>query len=594
MGLTPQAALLLGLLVLQGVLRPLSGVHVFIPPFIRMSDPEVSASLVGGGEDVTVSLSRLQEEEGLLPAPHCKVLNNDTEDWSLTVIPSVNALEVTVRLKSSLQRCSSNETYFFSESPCIVQTLLVSASHNSSCLAHLLIQVEIYANSSLAHNASENMTVIPNQVYQPLGRCPCNLTAGACDVRCCCDQVSLVGQCLQGAPVAFLHNLDVQCITDLEVYQEQGRIINVKIKNGAVGGIVTAKVTYEEATGLDKFITSTATLLSNGSASRNVHVEEHYIFRWNNNTISEINLKIIRAEINSHQKGILTQRFTVKFVSSSNSDEKESSGNPGYQLGRPVRALNINNMNNATTLHRWHSAGRGLCTSATLKAILFGENVLSGCLLEVGINENCTWFRENAGKLLDSLIQITHVAMRGNSDYNDLSDGWLEIIRADAPAAGTDPSVSVQGICLDIPTQLNIRILTSEAGAVEGITQREILGVETSLPEVLHRVVDVLPTNSFFPVSPLGAGSSSVGSLVRMRLTSSLSVWQCSLLRSLHAYLSLRQDSRLILPSMTVTEMRRALFSVCCQGLPIGILLIYFTPQYLLDQDMQTLKAMTI
>lgn len=50
---------------------------------------------------------------------------------------------------------------------------------------------------------------------------------------------------------------------------------------------------------------------------------------------------------------------------------------------------------------------------------------------------------------------------------------------ADAPAAGTDPSVSVQGICLDIPTQLNIRILTSEAGAVEGITQREILGVET-------------------------------------------------------------------------------------------------------------------
>lgn len=36
---------------------------------------------------------------------------------------------------------------------------------------------------------SENVTVIPNQVYQPLGPCPCNLTAGACDVRCCCDQV---------------------------------------------------------------------------------------------------------------------------------------------------------------------------------------------------------------------------------------------------------------------------------------------------------------------------------------------------------------------------------------------------------------------
>lgn len=44
-------------------------------------------------------------------------------------------------------------------------------------------------------------------------------------------------------------------------------------------------------------------LLTDGSAPRNVTVEEHYIFRWNNNTISEINVKIIRAEINVHQEG---------------------------------------------------------------------------------------------------------------------------------------------------------------------------------------------------------------------------------------------------------------------------------------------------
>lgn len=65
-----------------------------------------------------------------------------------------SALDVTVRLKRGLQGCSANETDPFSEPPCIVQTLLVSASHNSSCLAHLLIRVEIYANSSLARNAS--------------------------------------------------------------------------------------------------------------------------------------------------------------------------------------------------------------------------------------------------------------------------------------------------------------------------------------------------------------------------------------------------------------------------------------------------------
>uniref|UniRef100_A0A8C3XBZ3 Tectonic family member 2 n=1 Tax=Catagonus wagneri TaxID=51154 RepID=A0A8C3XBZ3_9CETA len=583
--------LLLGFLLLQGVLSPLRGDLVFVPPFIRMSGPAVSASLVGGTEDVTVSLTLLQDEMGLFPVPDCRVLSNETGNWSLTVTPSMNSLEVTVRLKRDLQSCSSNETASFSESPCIVQTLLVSASHNSSCLAHLLIQAEIYANSSLAHNASENMTVIPNQVYQPLGPCPCNLTAGACDVRCCCDQecssnltalfrescfpgifggdvnppfdqlcsvqkarggpdwfpflcvqlanspflgyfyhgsvspghhasfdvylhtdlkdfsdfgykqgdpvmtvdkayftipqVSLAGQCMQNAPVAFLQNFDVQCVTNLEILPEQDRTINVKIKNGAMGGIVTPKVVYEEATDLDRFITNTETLLNSGPATRNVNVEEHYIFRWNNNTISEIDVKIIRAEINVHQKGIMTQRFSVKFLSSNSGTEMESSGNPGYQLGKPVRALNTNRIDNVTTLHLWQSAGRGLCTSATLKPILFGENALSGCLLEVGLNENCTQLRENSVELLDSLIKATHVAMRGNSHYNDLSDDWLEIIRADAPNTGADPAVSSSnGVCPDVPAQLSIRILFSDAGAVEGITQQEILGVETRLSSV--------------------------------------------------------------------------------------------------------------
>lgn len=298
-------------------------------------------------------------------------------------------------------------------------------------------------------------------------------------------QVSLAGQCVQNAPVAFLHNFDVRCATNLEAYQEQdGGVIHAKIKNGAVGGIVTPRVTYEEAADPDAFITRTGTLLSNESASRNVNVEEHYIFRWNNNTISEINVKIIRAEINAHQKGIMTQRFTVKFLSYNSGEEKEFSGNPGYQLGKPVRALDINRMNNETTLHLWQSAGRGLCTSATFKPVLFGEDTLSGCLLEVGIHENCTWLRENAAELLDSLVQATHVAMRGNSNYSDPSDGWLEIIRADAADPGAAPPVSVHGLCADVPARLHIRILFSDAGAVEGMTQHEIVGVETRFSTV--------------------------------------------------------------------------------------------------------------
>nr|XP_027777202.1 tectonic-2 isoform X2 [Marmota flaviventris] len=541
MGAAPATPLLLGLL-LQGVLRPLRADPVFIPPFIRMSGSAVSAALVGGPEDVTVSLAPLQVEAGVLPVPTCDVLSNETGDWSVTVTPSVNVLEVTVRLKRDLEQCSSNETESFSESPCIVQTLLVSASHNSSCLAHLLIQVEIYANSSLTQGASENMTVIPNQVYQPLGPCPCNLTAGACDVRCCCDQecsaeardlfrlscftgvfggdvnppfdqlcavgkpgqvpdwfpflcvqsplanspflgyfyhgavspghhpafeahlhaepqgfpdfgykqgdpiltvdkgyftvpqVSLAGQCLRDAPVAFLRNFDVKCTTNLEVYQERDGIINSKIKSSTMGGIVTPTVTYEEASDLDKFITNT-----------------------------------------------------------------------GYHLGKPVRALHADRMNNVTTLRLWQPAGRGLCTSATFKPILFGENVLSGCLLEVGINENCTQLRQNVVERFDSLIQATHVAMRGNSNYGNLSDGWLEIIRVDAPDAHTGPFFSSAfGTCPDVPAQLHIRILISDAGAVEGVAQQQILGIQTRLSTVNWQYQCGLTCEDkadFFPIS---------------------------------------------------------------------------------------------
>ncbi|XP_007936431.1 tectonic-2 [Orycteropus afer afer] len=527
MGLPPPASVLLWLL-LQGVLKPLWGDLVFIPPVIRMSGPVVSAALVGDTENVTVSLAVLPDEPGILPVPTCGVPSNETRDWSLTVTPIVNVLEVTVSLKRDVDRCPSDDTDSFSASPCLLQALLVSASHGAACSAHLLIQVEIYANSSVAHNASDNVTAIPNQVYQPLGPCPCNLTAGACDVRCCCDQecsadsaelfqqacftgvfggdvnpafdqlcsaqttrrvpdwfpflcvqsplanspflgyfyhgvvfpkqdslleiplhtdlkdcsdfgykqgdpimtvdkayftipqVSLAGQCLQDAPVAFLHNFDVTCVRDLEVYQEPDGIYRVKIKNGVMG----------------------ETLSNKGSAPRTVTVEEHYVFRWNNNTISEITVRVIRATVSAHQKGTMTQRFSVKFLSYNSDGGEELSGNPGYQPGKPVRALNANSLNNGTTLHLWQSDA--LCPACpSLPLLPLGPRLpaaskqaldahragLQTSPASQELTRVLLSYRETAAETLDSLIQATHVAARGNSKHSDLSDGWLEIIR---------------------------------------------------------------------------------------------------------------------------------------------------------------------
>ncbi|XP_036028342.1 tectonic-2 [Onychomys torridus] len=594
MGSLSPLGLTWGLLLLQDVLRPLRADPVFIPPFIRMTSPEVSATLVGGGEDVTVSLTPLQVEKGVLPFTACGGLSNDTGDWNVTVSPGVNVLEVTVHWKRGLHWCSLNGTASFAEPPCVVQTLLVSASHNASCLAQLLIQVEIYPNTSVTHSASDNTTVIANQVYHPLGPCPCDLTAEACDIRCCCDQdcqpevrelfqqfcfpdvfggdvnppshhrcaagtahetpdwfpflcvlsppstspflghfyhgaisprhdsafeahlhldlrdftdagykqgdpimtttgyftipqVSLAGQCLQDAPVAFLRNFDIKCTLDLQVHQGRDGVVPENVKIRTSGGRLPSWLEWggnrELALPLLSFVVGDDTILSLGDASKERN-EEHYVFRWQNNSISGLDITIIRAEVSAHQKGTVAQRFTVKFLNHHSGDEKESSGNPGYQLGKPVRALHVNGTN-VTALHLWQPAGRGLCTSAALRPILFGENALAGCLLEVGINENCTQLRENVLQRLDLLIQATHVARRGNSDYSDLSDGWLEVIRVDAPDTGADlPLSSANGICLEVPAQLTIRILVAEAGSVEGVPQQEILGVETRFSTV--------------------------------------------------------------------------------------------------------------
>lgn len=57
----------------------------------------------------------------------------------------------------------------------------------------------------------------------------------------------------------------------------------------------------------------------------------------------------------------------------------------------------------------------------------------------------------------------------------------------DAPDAGADlPLSSANGICPEVPAHLTIRILIAEAGSVEGLSQQEILAVETRCGPLLR------------------------------------------------------------------------------------------------------------
>ncbi|XP_044296437.1 tectonic-2 isoform X2 [Varanus komodoensis] len=573
--------LLWGLLLGFGA-RAQDGKSDFQPPFILMSGTTVTASLAGSLADV-FSLAVVDNETGLLPSEDCSGRNR-TGDWSLNVTYQVNISRVTVHLNKTPHLCTENLTSCCSEEPCVLEALQVSACHGLKVVARLLIQAKIYANTSLGNmtgKTEDNATVIPNQVFQPLGSCPCNLTAGACDIRCCCDlecssemkqlfsgscfrgvfggdvnppfdqmcsahpgssapdwfpflcvqssldntpflgyfyqgalssrevssfkipfqtipgklfsgykqgdpilnmqneyftipQQFLAGQCARNAPIAFLRNVEAKC---LATCKEAGSSMLDRAINSGTGDAVKPQVTKQ----IKLNVGSCA-----GTECRDTTFAEDYTIIWEGKRIIEIKVKVLTGVICSEE--VLMQKFTVSFVSVNASSTEELSGNPGYQVGKPIRAANLNSSDLVTTLNLWKPDGKGSCASAGLTPLLFGLNSVSGCIEEVDLKDSCSQLRENVAKRLNSLVEVSHVGKRGNSNASVLDD-WVEIIRLDTLGPNTNESFeNLKGTCPDIPAHLNIQIITADVGAVEGIPQQEILGVQLSFSMVTWQV----------------------------------------------------------------------------------------------------------
>ncbi|POI34674.1 hypothetical protein CIB84_001577, partial [Bambusicola thoracicus] len=527
--------------------------------------------------EVTVKHIQFYFDIGNVRVPVC----NGSErvgDWDLSVTPDVGASKVTVTFTRNLQLCLPNATDCCTAPLCVVETLQVLACSGSVMLAHLLIQAEIYANSSFTGNVSENMSVIPNQVFQPLGSCPCDLTDGACDVRCCCDpectpdlkqlfdglcfngvfggdvnppfdqlcstqtteytpdwfpllcvqsslnntpflgyfydgsisaprvppfripvqaspgklftgyrpgdpimteddeyftipQQSLAGQCVGNAPVAYLQDFDVKCLSEAAAYKE-GLPHDVRINSGT-GDFIQQNVIYRAITDVGKFITKSEGLPTAGLPCQNVTFAEHYAFICEDDKIEGVNVTVFLGSL----------------------------CDGGYRVGNAVRAANMNASDTAGSLRIWQPAGRGLCTSATHTPVVFGVDSFSGCVLEVDVNENCSLLRGNVTEKLNSLIQATHVGKRRNSNASDLND-WVEIIRLD-PNINVSPG-DLKGICPDVPAGLNIRIIFAAVGAVQGIPREEILAVQISYSTVIWQFQCSLPcenTTSLLPIT---------------------------------------------------------------------------------------------
>uniref|UniRef100_A0A8D2LBM2 Tectonic family member 2 n=1 Tax=Varanus komodoensis TaxID=61221 RepID=A0A8D2LBM2_VARKO len=455
---------------------------------------------------------------------------------------------VTVHLNKTPHLCTENLTSCCSEEPCVLEALQVSACHGLKVVARLLIQAKIYANTSLGNmtgKTEDNATVIPNQVFQPLGSCPCNLTAGACDIRCCCDlecssemKQLFSGSCFRGvfggdvnppfdqmcsahpgssAPDWFPF-LCVQSSLDNTPflgYFYQGalssrEVSSFKIPFQTIPGKLFSG--YKQGDPIlnmqNEYFTIPQQFLA-GQCARNApiaflrNVEAKCLA-----TCKEAGSSMLDRAINSGTGGMLFQRIgrlllyqsfasarprPFLAVSSALMGVYETSQNPlfpyvGYQVGKPIRAANLNSSDLVTTLNLWKPDGKGSCASAGLTPLLFGLNSVSGCIEEVDLKDSCSQLRENVAKRLNSLVEVSHVGKRGNSNASVLDD-WVEIIRLDTLGPNTNESFeNLKGTCPDIPAHLNIQIITADVGAVEGIPQQEILGVQLSFSMVTWQV----------------------------------------------------------------------------------------------------------
>uniref|UniRef100_A0A4W4F3V4 Tectonic family member 2 n=1 Tax=Electrophorus electricus TaxID=8005 RepID=A0A4W4F3V4_ELEEL len=182
-------------------LGPLWEISVFQPSSLVVSGPSASAFLVGNVSDISLTISNVSPSNTTgMTSRLCRTHFFLTVLITTYLVLSQSGLLVRVSLNRSLQLCG-NETECCARPLCVRETLRVSACQGNTLLTSLTVQAEIYHPPV----AVRNKTVIPNQVFQPLGRCPCDLLPGECDIRCCCDQdctpelLSLfAGQCLPG------------------------------------------------------------------------------------------------------------------------------------------------------------------------------------------------------------------------------------------------------------------------------------------------------------------------------------------------------------------------------------------------------------
>uniref|UniRef100_A0A3P9QE75 Tectonic family member 2 n=1 Tax=Poecilia reticulata TaxID=8081 RepID=A0A3P9QE75_POERE len=359
-------------------------------------------------------------------------LLGNTSGISLNLKTVSSAIRVQLTLNQSLHLCGENETSAdcCPKPQCVLETLQVSACLGTRPQASLLIQATINARLFPPHAGSDNNTVFANQVYQPLGVCPCDLTSRACDVRCCCDQDCsnedlkiFASHCLLGPFGGQVSPApDFQCsVRSAENSQDWFPFLCVTSppENNPYLGLFYQGDTVAPRPGpsfQEPVVSAPMPFTPYIQGSPVVTSDDKYF------TIPQV--------------GCISVTF---FAHISN-----------FILYPPCFLI-------------WLIVGDGLCSTDSMKPVVFGENSTSGCLLPIG-KENmtqCDLLRLAAHH--DPLSLVDVAAMNNNS-----------------------------GVCSDIPFHQRISVWSLTSSLVDGIPQKEIQALEIRLFILSRYIIDLL------------------------------------------------------------------------------------------------------
>ncbi|XP_063398694.1 tectonic-1-like isoform X4 [Mytilus trossulus] len=236
------------------------------------------------------------------------------------------------------------------------------------------------------------------------------------------------------------------------------------------------------------------------STCQNVVTQVKYEMTYDGtNGISTADVRFVLQDITTTNLPLF-QTFTSKFTGVNDVNVTERSGNPGYIVGKPVRAgiryinESFGNRNiiveNGYDLSLVKSSATGTClTDAGNRVqVNFGQEMRSGCLIRFNLGmttmaDYCTAMQQIINVALEGSddyvntepIKNRYVATFGNSEPEQTGD-WVPILQFPAGTTGASPVQNLDGPSCQLSMGMHIQVVYSSLGS-KANPQAKILGV---------------------------------------------------------------------------------------------------------------------